>query len=254
MKDWKSAFQSFVTQANHITVLTGAGMSTESGIPDFRSAGGLWAEDMSRMEAMSRSYFEQYPKRFWPKFKALFQMKASGNHQPNQGHLYLAELEKQGKRIEIFTQNIDGLHKKAGNRHVYELHGSIQTATCPKCHAKYDLPHLLKEDVPRCTRINAKGGECGFIVKTDVVLFGDMVHHLDTLFHAVENTDLLLVIGTSLEVAPVNLVPQEAHYIKGLKKVLINLESTPYDDLFDLVIHEKIGELASKLMKRKEGT
>ncbi|ALC80579.1 MULTISPECIES: NAD-dependent protein deacylase [Bacillus] len=253
MKDLRSVFQSFVHQADHITVLTGAGMSTESGIPDFRSAGGIWAEDMSRMEAMSRSYFEQYPKRFWPKFKGLFQMKASGNHEPNKGHLYLAELEKQGKSIEIFTQNIDGLHKKAGSRYVYELHGSIQTGTCPKCQTKYDLSHLLKEDVPRCTRINEKGTECGFIVKTDVVLFGDMVHHLDTLFQTIEKTDLLLVIGTSLEVAPVNLVPQEAHYIQGLNKALVNLEPTAYDDLFDLVIHEKIGELVSD-MKRKEGT
>jgi NAD-dependent deacetylase len=226
-------------------------MSTESGIPDFRSSGGLWAEDMTRMEAISRSYFEQYPTQFWPKFKQLFQIKASGNHQPNQGHLYLAELEKQGKHVEIFTQNIDGLHKKAGSRHVYELHGSLQTATCSKCYSKYGLSHLLKEEVPRCTREKPDGSECGSILKTDVVLFGDMVHLLDTLFRSVEQADLLLVIGTSLEVAPVNLVPQEAHYIQGLKKVLINLESTAYDDLFDLVLHEKIGELSGELMNRK---
>lgn len=249
VQDPKRVLQTFIHQANHITVLTGAGMSTESGIPDFRSAGGIWSEDLSRMDAISRSYFEQYPELFWPKFKDLFQMKASGIHQPNQGHLYLAELEKQGKRVEIFTQNIDGLHKKAGSRHVYELHGSIQSATCPKCEAKYDLPYLLKEDVPRCTRINTSEKECGCIVKTDVVLFGDIVHHLDTLFHTIEKTDLLLVIGTSLEVAPVNLVPQEAHYIPGLKQVLINLESTAFDQLFDLVIHNKIGELASELQK-----
>lgn len=103
-----------IENAQCITVLTGAGMSTESGIPDFRSAGGIWTEDMSRMEAMSRDYYERYPKLFWPKFKELFQMKMTGTFQPNAGHLYLAGLEKRGKDVRVFTQNIDGLHIKAG--------------------------------------------------------------------------------------------------------------------------------------------
>ncbi|MEH6971966.1 NAD-dependent protein deacylase [Bacillus sp. JJ675] len=236
-----------IENAQCITVLTGAGMSTESGIPDFRSAGGIWTEDMSRMEAMSRDYYERYPKLFWPKFKELFQMKMTCTFQPNAGHLYLAGLEKRGKDVRVFTQNIDGLHIKAGSRRVYELHGSIQTAACPKCGARYGLEHILKDDVPRCSRINRKGEECGFILKTDVVLFGDAVQHFDTLFESLDESDLLLVIGTSLEVAPVRFVPGEAHLIPGLKKIMINLDDTPFDHLFDVVIHRKIAEFVKEI-------
>lgn len=108
------AFKNILHEAQRIVVLTGAGMSTESGIPDFRSAGGIWTEDASRMEAMSLDYFSSHPRLFWPKFKELFQMKMSGSFESNEGHLLLAELEKQGKQVDIFTQNIDGLHKKRG--------------------------------------------------------------------------------------------------------------------------------------------
>ncbi|TWN32398.1 NAD-dependent protein deacetylase [Bacillus licheniformis] len=157
MEEEALRFADMIENAERITVLTGAGMSTESGIPDFRSAGGIWTEDLSRMEAMSRDYYERYPKLFWPKFKELFQMKMTGTYRPNDGHLYLAELEKSGKDVRVFTQNIDGLHLKAGSRHVYELHGSIQTAACPKCGARYGLDHILQEEVPRCNRVNGKG-------------------------------------------------------------------------------------------------
>ncbi|MED1738398.1 NAD-dependent protein deacylase [Bacillus swezeyi] len=237
-------FLEMIESARRITVLTGAGMSTESGIPDFRSAGGIWTEDMSRMEAMSLDYFERFPKLFWPKFKELFQIKMTGSFQPNAGHLYLADLERQGKEVRVFTQNIDGLHIKAGSRHVYELHGSIQTAACPKCGTRYGLDHILQAEVPKCCRVNEKGRECGLILKTDVVLFGDAVQHFDTLFESLDQSDLLLVIGTSLEVAPVRFIPEEAHAIPGLKKMMINLDETPYDHLFDLVIHHKIAEFA----------
>ncbi|ADP31446.1 NAD-dependent protein deacylase [Bacillus atrophaeus] len=247
MKD----YQDIVDKAKRIVVLTGAGMSTESGIPDFRSAGGIWTEDSSRMEAMSRDYFERYPRLFWPKFKELFQMKMSGRFEPNEGHVYLAELEKEGKQVDIFTQNIDGLHKKAGSRHVYELHGSIQTAACPACGASYDLSHLLKHDVPQCTAVKTDSEICSTVLKTDVVLFGDIVQHFDTLYEKLSQADLLLVIGTSLEVAPARFVPEEASRIPGMKQILINLEPTYCDDLFDLVIHRKIGEFAKELSDKK---
>ncbi|MDA1476063.1 NAD-dependent protein deacylase [Bacillus changyiensis] len=233
-------FIGLLEKAQHITVLTGAGMSTESGIPDFRSAGGIWTEDTSRMEAMSRDYFERYPKLFWPKFKELFQLKMSDSFQPNAGHRFLAELEKQGKDVNVFTQNIDGLHIEAGSQHVYELHGTLQTATCPTCGTQYGRAEMLQEEIPKCC-------QCRFILKPDVVLFGDIVQHLDTLFQVLNSTDLLLVIGTSLEVAPVRFVPEEAHMIPGLKKIMINLDETAYDQLFDLVIHRKIAEFISEL-------
>ncbi|MFS0655030.1 NAD-dependent protein deacylase [Bacillus sp. 179-C3.3 HS] len=236
-----------LAQANHITVLTGAGMSTESGIPDFRSTGGVWTEDSSRMEAMSRSYFLSHPHQFWPKFKDLFQMKMSGTYEPNAGHSFLADLEKQGKQVDIFTQNIDGLHKKAGSQHVYELHGSIQTATCPACKAEYDLPYLLKEDVPICQKIASNGCKCGRVLKTDVVLFGDMVQHFEQVERSMMQTDVLLVMGTSLEVAPARYIPEDAARIPSIFKVMVNMSETAFDPLFDLVFHEKIGDLVNAL-------
>ncbi|MFN2746875.1 NAD-dependent protein deacylase [Bacillus sp. z60-18] len=247
MRREAETFLKLIESARRITVLTGAGMSTESGIPDFRSAGGIWTEDMSRMEAMSLDYYERYPKLFWPKFKELFQMKMTGSYQPNAGHLYLADLERQGKEVKVFTQNIDGLHVKAGSRHVYELHGSIQTAACPKCGTRYGLEYILQDEVPRCSRVNENGRECGLILKTDVVLFGDAVQHFDTLFASLDQSDLLLVIGTSLEVAPVRFVPEEAHGIPGLKKIMINLDETDDDYLFDLVIHRKVAEFVKEI-------
>ncbi|MDM5297358.1 NAD-dependent protein deacylase [Bacillus pumilus] len=232
-----------LAQAQHITVLSGAGMSTESGIPDFRSTGGIWTEDTSRMEAMSRSYFLSHPHDFWPKFKELFQMKMSGAYEPNAGHVFLANLEKQGKQVDIFTQNIDGLHKKAGSQHVYELHGSIQTATCPSCRTSYELPYLLKEAVPLCQHVSSDGSICGRVLKTDVVLFGDRVQHFDQVMQSIQHTDVLLVMGTSLEVAPAKYIPEDAAEIPTIFKVMVNMSETEYDPLFDLVIHERIGDL-----------
>ncbi|ABV61598.1 NAD-dependent protein deacylase [Bacillus pumilus] len=236
-----------LTQSSHIMVLSGAGMSTESGIPDFRSTGGLWTEDTSRMEAMSRSYFLSNPHQFWPKFKELFQMKMSGAYEPNSGHTFLANLEKQGKHVDIFTQNIDGLHKKAGSQHVYELHGSIQTATCPSCHATYELPYLLQEEVPVCLKVSADGRTCGQVLKTDVVLFGDRVKHFDQVEKSLQQADLLLVMGTSLEVAPARYIPEDAAQNPSIFKVMMNLSETEYDQLFDLVFHERIGDLVKDL-------
>ncbi len=236
-----------ITQASHIMVLSGAGMSTESGIPDFRSTGGLWTEDTARMEAMSRSYFKSNPHQFWPKFKELFQMKMSGKYEPNSGHIFLANLEKQGKHVDIFTQNIDGLHKKAGSQHVYELHGSIQTATCPSCQATYELPYLLQEEVPVCLNVSSDGRTCEQVLKTDVVLFGDMVKHFDQVEKSLQQADLLLVMGTSLEVAPARYIPEDAAQNPSLFKVMMNLSETEYDSLFDLVFHERIGDLVKAL-------
>ncbi|MGV2540610.1 NAD-dependent protein deacylase [Bacillus pumilus] len=242
-----AALREKLMQASHIMVLSGAGMSTESGIPDFRSTGGLWTEDTSRMEAMSRSYFLSHPQHFWPKFKELFQMKMSGEYEPNSGHTFLASLEKQGKHVDIFTQNIDGLHKKAGSQHVYELHGSIQTATCPSCQATYELPYLLQEEVPVCLKVSSDGRTCGRVLKTDVVLFGDRVKHFDQVEKSLQRADLLLVMGTSLEVAPARYIPEDAAQNPSIFKVMMNLSETEYDPLFDLVFHERIGDLVKAL-------
>lgn len=160
---------------------------------------------------------------------------------------FLANLEKQGKRVDIFTQNIDGLHKKAGSQHVYELHGSIQTATCPSCGSTYELPYLLQEEVPVCERISSDGRTCGRVLKTDVVLFGDMVKHFDQVEKSLLQTDMLLVMGTSLEVAPARYIPEDAAHHPSIFKVMMNLSETEFDPLFDLVFHERIGELVNAL-------
>ncbi|AZB44769.1 NAD-dependent protein deacylase [Bacillus sp. FJAT-42376] len=229
-------------KANVLSVLTGAGISTESGIPDFRSSEGLWTENLSRTEVISRSYFERNPKSFWKYFKEIFQTKLSLNHQPNKGHLFLRELEDAGKEVHIFTQNVDGLHQKAGSRAVFDMHGSIQTAACPKCKTVYGLEYIHAEEIPRCTAELAGGSRCGFILKPDVVLFGDAVRHMETICPIAERSELLLVMGTSLEVYPVNQIPNDFRLRGNKKMVLINREPTRLDHLFDLVIHASIGE------------
>ncbi|MBS2968173.1 NAD-dependent protein deacylase [Metabacillus sp. KIGAM252] len=232
----------WLDEAKVISVMTGAGISTESGIPDFRSSKGLWTEDLSRTEVMSRSYFERHPKSFWKYFKDIFQTKLSPGHKPNKGHLFLRELEAMGKEVHIFTQNVDGLHQKAGSCNVYNMHGSIQTAECPKCKSVYGLDHIHEKEVPRCSSVLASGSPCDFILKPDVVLFGDMVQHMEAIYHTVDRSELLLVMGTSLEVYPVNQIPKDFRYRGNKKMVLINREPTRLDHLFDLVIHASIGE------------
>ncbi|MGD7009636.1 NAD-dependent protein deacylase [Metabacillus sp. 84] len=242
----------WLRESKVISVMTGAGVSTESGIPDFRSSRGLWTEDFSRTEVMSRSYYEKNPELFWKYFKEIFQTKLSMQHQPNKGHLFLKDLELAGKEVHVFTQNVDGLHQKAGSRSVYNMHGSIQTATCPKCAAAYDLTSIHEEDVPRCNARLESGSRCGSILKPDVVLFGDMVQHIEDIYHTVDRSDLLLVMGTSLEVYPVNQIPKDFRFRGNKRMVFINREPTMMDNLFDLVIHESIGEIARQLSVKLE--
>ncbi|WP_430697392.1 NAD-dependent protein deacylase [Metabacillus mangrovi] len=232
----------WLEEANRISVMTGAGVSTESGIPDFRSSRGLWTEDLSRTEVMSRSYFMSHPEKFWFYFKEIFQTKLSSQHLPNRGHLFLKRLEELGKDVSIFTQNVDGLHEKAGSGKVYNMHGSIQTAACPECGASYGLDHIHEEDVPRCSSRTETGEKCGTILKSDVVLFGDFVQHMEEIYSSVDQSDLLIVMGTSLEVYPVNQIPKDFRYRGNKKMVLINREPTRLDHLFDLVIHDSIGD------------
>lgn len=148
-------------------------ISTESGIPNFRSSGGFWKEGENREYYISKCYFERNPKDFWKKYKDIFELKLMGNYKPNTGHLFIKELEEKGKNITVLTQNVDGLHQKAGNQHVIELHGTLQSATCPKCKTKYDITFINQHEIPRCTKENAKGKKCDFILKPDVVLFSD---------------------------------------------------------------------------------
>ncbi|BEV72656.1 MULTISPECIES: NAD-dependent protein deacylase [unclassified Paludibacterium] len=234
-----TALRQLIDQANHIAVLSGAGMSTESGIPDFRSAKGLWTRNMSLPEVVSIDYFQREPEAFWQAFREIFHLKMVGGYLPNDGHRFLAELEQGGKQLTILTQNIDGLHGRAGNSQVLELHGTLLTASCPACGSSHALDYVQHHTLPLCRR-------CHEVLKPDVVLYGEAVPLIEAAFHAALEADLLLVLGSSLEVSPVNLIPVEAARA-GIPCALINYTPTRFDELFDPCIHAGIGETCRQL-------
>lgn len=246
-----------IQKAQNITVLSGAGISTESGIPDFRSSSGTWTNNKSRQSLMSIDYLRGNPKEFWPIYKELFGIKMSNEFQPNYGHQFLSDLEKQGKNVTILTQNVDGLHSVAGSSNVFEIHGTIKHAFCPKhkdTNKKYDVEYINKQEIPRCDHVNGKGVECKFILHPGVVLFGDAVRHYKEALEAATQCDLFLVIGSSLQVGPINELPVYAKYGGTEKKiVLINNEGTELDEYFDIIIKGGIGDTFKKVNELLEG-
>jgi NAD-dependent deacetylase len=232
--------------SHRTVVISGAGTSTESGIPDFRSENGFWDnEDLLGM--MSDAYLHAHPEDFWVHFKKAFMNPDFMSAAPNEGHLALAEVAAVGKQVKIFTQNIDGLHQMAGSMNVYELHGNIRHAYCPKCHNRYGITHIVADEVPYCTYYDMKGNECGSVLHPDVVLFDQMVRHMDDAFDAVVRADLLLILGTSLSVEPVASLPQFISH--GHKLAIVNLEPTYMDDRADLVIHASVGRTISRAVE-----
>ncbi|AHX19097.1 NAD-dependent protein deacylase [Bacillus bombysepticus] len=215
--------RSILEKAKKITVLTGAGASTESGIPDFRSANGLYADANVEMY-LSRGYYNRSPKEFWKHYKEIFQINTFHQYKPNRGHRFLAELEEQGKDITILTQNIDGLHQLGGSKHVIDLHGTLQTAHCPKCN---------------------------FILNPDVVLYGDTLPQYQNAMKRLYETDVLIVLGTSLKVQPVASFPQIAKREIGATTILVNEELTGQEYNFDFVFQNKIGEFVEGLSSIK---
>jgi NAD-dependent SIR2 family protein deacetylase len=234
-----AALAALLRESRHVAVLSGAGMSTESGIPDFRSANGLWARDMSLPEVVSIGYFRRDPHAFWRAFRDIFRIKLAGGYQPNDGHRFLSWLENGERRVSVLTQNIDGLHARAGSREVVELHGSLLGAHCPSCATAVGFDLILEQDVPACP-------SCGAIVKPDVVLYGEAVPAIETAFERALAADLLLVLGSSLEVGPVNLIPVECARA-GIPVALINLSETHFDGVFDIVIRAGIGASCQRL-------
>lgn len=231
--------------AKKVVVLTGAGVSTDSGIPDFRSAGGFWVDDkgrsMGREEVASRSYYQRRPKDFWVKYKEIFYDKMTGSFEPNQNHELIVDLE-QGRRVIVATQNVDGLHQRAGSSEVYEMHGSLRKAICPKCKTEYDVDFITSVEVPRCVRVNGKGVACNFILDVNVVLFGDRVRHFKEVVAELQDADVLLVMGTSLAVSPVNTLLSERG--ATTKVVILNREYTPDDDVDHYETYVVLGELS----------
>lgn len=235
----------WIQESQNIVFLTGAGISTASGIPDFRSTGGFWNEGISRETYISRSFFNRNPKVFWEKYKEIFQVKLICQYEPNEGHLFIAELEQQGKNVTVLTQNVDGLHQKAGSTHVLEIHGTLQTAACPKCKTVYNLDYIMQDLVPRCNRQTSKG-VCNFILRPDMVLYGDAVKEFTKAEQLLKEADVFIVMGTSLQVAPVNTLPEYycLHKARGWDKecnmALINREPTEKDHVFPVICHDDI--------------
>ena len=219
----------------------GAGVSTESGIPDFRSPDGLYAQkygDVPPEQMISRSYFDRHPDRFYAFY---FDRMIAREAQPNRAHRKLAQLEADGTLSAVITQNIDGLHQAAGSKEVYELHGSVLRNYCMRCGKPYDLDaitalHEQADDgVPRCP-------ECGGIVKPDVVLYEESLDGavLEASVRAIASADVLVIAGTSLAVYPAaGLID----YFQGNHLAIINLSPTPRDRTADLCVAAKVGEV-----------
>ena len=221
----------------------GAGVSTESGIPDFRSANGIYNQDLGREvspeEMISHTFYVRHPEDFFEFYKDKL---VYPDAEPNDCHKALAELERQGKVKAVVTQNIDGLHQKAGSQVVYELHGSTLRNYCENCHEFYDEKFVLAADgVPRCTK-------CGGRVKPDVVLYEEGLDEavIQGAVDAISKADTLIIGGTTLIVYPAaGLI----HYFHGKHLVLINKSSTSADSLADLVINDNIGEVFRQVME-----
>ncbi len=231
--------QRWVTESENIVFFGGAGVSTESGIPDFRSVDGLYHQsyDYPPETILSRTFFDKDPEEFYRFYRD--KMLCSGV-QPNAAHLKLAELERAGKLKAVVTQNIDGLHQMAGSQTVYELHGSVHRNYCMKCRQFFDGNFIARsEGVPRCP-------VCGGMVKPDVVLYEEGLDQetVEAAVLAINRADMLIVGGTSLVVYPAaGLI----NYYRGDKLVLINRDATPYDKRADLVIHDSLGKVLGSL-------
>lgn len=231
LKEW-------IKESNNIVFFGGAGVSTESNIPDFRSDNGLYKKQYPYpAEVMlSHSFYESNPKEF---FEFYFNQMIYKDAKPNKAHLALAQLEKQGKLKAVITQNIDGLHQAAGSKTVYELHGSVLRNTCTGCHEKYTLDQMLEfrdeNGIPRCPK-------CNHIIKPDVVLYEEGLDNevIERSIAHIRKADMLIIGGTSLVVYPAaGLID----YYHGNKLVLINKSATSRDGQADLVISDSIGKV-----------
>ncbi len=238
MTDSVKTLKQWIENSDNVVFFGGAGVSTESGIPDFRSVDGLYnlKYDYPPETIISHTFFMRDPEEFYRFYKDKM---IYTDAKPNACHLKLAKLEAEGKLKAVITQNIDGLHQLAGSREVLELHGTIHKNRCMHCGKKYELEYIVSSDgVPKCS--------CGGTVKPEVVLYEEGLDD-NTVRKSVEyirNADILIIGGTSLTVYPAAGLLQ---YYRGDKLVLINKSPTPYDSDADLLIADKIGEVFSQL-------
>lgn len=234
----KQTLEQIIDDSENVVFFGGAGVSTESGIPDFRSVDGLYNQKYRYPPEtiLSHSFFVAHTAEFYDFYRAKM---ICCDAQPNKAHLKLAELEKADKLKAVVTQNIDGLHQKAGSKSVYELHGSVHRNLCQRCARSYDAAFILSgEHIPHCA--------CGGVIKPDVVLYEEPLNDavVQGAINAIESADVLIVGGTSLAVYPAAGL---LNYYGGDKLVLINKTPTPYDGRASLVINESIGETLDRI-------
>lgn len=227
--------------SNNIVFFGGAGVSTESNIPDFRSANGLYNEktnsSYSPEEILSHTFFMEHTKDFFDFYRGRMIYKDA---KPNNAHVALAKLEESGKLKAVITQNIDGLHQAAGSKNVLELHGSVHKNRCINCHKFFDLSYIINStNIPKCDI-------CQGIVKPDVVLYEENLDSniLEASIGYIIKADVFIVGGTSLSVYPASGL---VSYYRGNKLILINKTQTPYDNRADLIFHGNIGEILNKI-------
>ena len=234
--------QNIIDDSKRIVFFGGAGVSTESNIPDFRSADGLYQQKYkySPEQIVSHSFFVRNPEGFYEFYKEKMMFLDA---KPNAAHLKLAELEEAGKLTAVITQNIDGLHQAAGSKNVLELHGSIHRNYCMKCHKFYDAAYVKNASgIPRCT--------CGGMIKPDVVLYEEGLDNdtIEESVRAISQAQVLIIGGTSLAVYPAASL---IDYFRGEALVVINKSSTPRDRNADLLIKEPIGQVFSQIKVNK---
>ena len=240
MEDKIKELKKLIDESNNIVFFGGAGVSTESGIKDFRSKDGLYNQKYKYPPEtiLSHTFFINNTDEFYKFYKAKLNSLKYG---PNIAHIKLAELENLGKLKAIITQNIDGLHQKAGAKVVYELHGSVHRNYCMKCKKFYDAEYVFNSTgIPKC--------QCGAIIKPDVVLYEEGLDDetLKKSIYAILNADLLIVAGTSLTVYPASGL---INYFRGKNLVLINKDITTYDNKANLVINDSVGKILSQAIK-----
>lgn len=231
--------QKWIDESSRIVFFGGAGVSTESGVPDFRSVDGLYNQkyDYPPEEILSHTFYRRKPEEFYRFYRDKM---IYTDALPNKAHLKLAELEEKGKLTAVVTQNIDGLHQAAGSKKVYELHGSVLRNYCENCGKFFDINYIIESDgVPKCDKCNGP-------VKPDVVLYEEGLdsNTMNGALNAISNADMLIIGGTSLNVYPAaGLID----YYRGNRLVLINMSKTPMDYKADLVIYDKIGKVLSQI-------
>lgn len=239
MNDNIIKFKNMINECNNIVFFGGAGVSTESGIPDFRSKDGLYNQkyDYPPEQILSHKFFMNNTLEFFRFYKDKLN---ALKYKPNITHKKLYELEQKGKLRAIITQNIDGLHQKAGSKVVYELHGSILRNYCMKCNKYYDAEYVFNSNgIPKCS--------CGGIIKPDVVLYEEGLDNdvVEKAIYSIAKADMLIIGGTSLSVYPAaGLI----RYFRGKYLVLINRDKTSYDNMADLVINDSLGKIFKEIL------